>query len=180
MYNNYSSIEKPQTDSDIITQINSNINAITLFKVDYKTIESKLDKIITTYFNNISSYNFIRLFKSEINSDDNFNNDQINIKTIFLMAVNDVNANNIIVSSGIIYAIHIVIKTIYKVANIAKNAANATPATVITAVNNIAIQINDALIKAENTANYWAIFLGFILICIIVILWIIFSPSGTP
>jgi hypothetical protein len=35
-------------------------------------------------------------------------------------------------------------------------------------------------LKAKNTANYWAIFLGFILICIIVILWVLFSPSGVP
>lgn len=35
-------------------------------------------------------------------------------------------------------------------------------------------------LKAENTANYWAIFIGFVVLCLIAILWILFSPSGVP
>lgn len=52
-----------------------------------------------------------------------------------------------------------------------------TGTNINTSVENLKKELQ---LKAENTANYWAIFLGFILICVIVIIWILFSPSGTP
>jgi hypothetical protein len=52
-----------------------------------------------------------------------------------------------------------------------------TGTNINTSVENLKKELQ---LKAENTANYWAIFLGFILICVIIILWIVFSPSNVP
>ena len=56
-------------------------------------------------------------------------------------------------------------------------SCKSTGTNINTAVENIKKELTT---KAQNTGVYWAIFLGFIVICLIAILWILFSPSGVP